>query len=34
VFRSERWHPASAGVLSAAGFAALMLIATTTAASR
>ncbi len=28
VFRSERWHPASAGVLSAAVFALLMLIAT------
>ena len=28
VFRSERWHPASAGVLSAAVFAGLMLIAT------
>jgi hypothetical protein len=28
VFRSDRWHPASAGVLSAAVFAGLMLIAT------
>lgn len=28
VFRSDRWHPASAGVLSAAAFALLMLIVT------
>jgi len=27
-FRAERWHPSSAGVISASGFAALMLIAT------